>query len=102
MESVSNHQGRMAWGVWPQWVLASAIGFTIGSLLDFGFLSGIAVTVGVVQWLVLRRYLPSASRWILATFVGTLVGIFLGWALGMYGLNILGWLAVGISVCIAQ
>ena len=110
MESGNNSQGRMAWGLWPQWVLVSTVGFAIGPVLGGEFTRGItfitgfgtAVTVGVAQWLVLRRHLPQASWWLLATFVGIIVGGFLGWMFSIMYLDALCGLAIAIAVCIAQ
>lgn len=68
--------------LWLSWLLASTAGGAfIGAMAAptdfFWFLVMTGLVVGVAQWLVLRRYLPGAGWWILASalgwFLGTLV-----------------------------
>ena len=102
-------QGRRAgwdWNIWIQWILANAIGETVGlggtlvisallllnaqktmgvlpaaalAVLAGTFIEGI--TVGTAQWLVLRRPMKSIRWrvWVLATALGA----FVAWTLGM-------------------
>ena len=102
-------QGKRAgwdWNVWFQWILANAVGETVGlggtlviggllllnaqktmgvlpaaalAVLAGTFIEGI--TVGTAQWLVLRRPLKSIRWrvWVLATAIGA----FVAWTLGM-------------------
>jgi hypothetical protein len=102
-------QGRRAgwdWNIWFQWILANAIGETVGlggtlvisallllnaqktmgvlptaalAVLAGTFIEGI--TVGTAQWLVLRRPMKSIRWrvWVLATAIGA----FVAWTLGM-------------------
>jgi len=94
------------WNVWLQWILANAVGETVGlggtlvigglllvnaqetmgavpaailAVLAGTFIEGI--TVGTAQWLVLRRPINGIRwrLWVLATAIGA----FIAWALGM-------------------
>ena len=69
------------------WILASIIGFGIGKNVSDpvaqaisgplgSALGGLAIgtSLGVVQWLVLRRHIPEARWWILATAIAWAVG----------------------------
>ena len=78
--------------VWLGWVLASTIGWVIGfgigfflfdqigsivyidgdELLAYVALPSIGISLGMLQWLVLRHQLPQAGWWILASLVGYL------------------------------
>ena len=102
-------QGKQAgwdWNIWIQWILANAVGETVGlggTLVIGGLLllnaqntmgvvpaASLAVlagtliegiTVGTAQWLVLRRPIKSIRWrvWVLATAIGA----FVAWTLGM-------------------
>ncbi len=86
------------WGFWLWWVLASAVGWSAGGYLGsaagwglsrdiaiVGYGAGAAgggIAAGVLQWLVLRRQIARASRWVLAsTVAGAVIGV-VGVALG--------------------
>jgi hypothetical protein len=114
VQRVARQQGsgraRTGWGwsLWSRWVLANALGETVGLgatalvgvglVLSLGEASGLAVlalaagmvlagtliegvSVGTAQWLVLRRPLPALGwrAWTLATAAGA----FVAWTLGM-------------------
>jgi len=108
MSSTTIHEKRVGWdwNVWFQWILANAIGETLGlggTLLIGGLLlvnaqktMGVVVAtslavlagtfiegmvVGTAQWLVLRRPINSIRWrvWVLATALGA----FVAWTLGM-------------------
>ena len=102
-------QGRRAgwdWNIWFQWILANAIGETVGlggtlvisallllnaqktmgvlpaaalAVLAGTFIEGI--TVGTAQWLVLRRPMKSIRWWVWV--LATAIGAFVAWTLGM-------------------
>ncbi len=79
------------------WVLASSVGLAVGfavalavlaavglaggshfsggagALVLFGAVAG--ASVGIAQWLVLRRHIPGAGWWVLASIVGTGAGV---------------------------
>ena len=66
------------------WVLVSAIGWAMGSIVFFysyyryTFWSGLVVAgavVGIMQWLVLRRHISQAGWWILASAGGVVAGL---------------------------
>lgn len=102
-------------GLWLRWVLANAVGETIGlggtalvaaavfyagegtgeyaavALAGLAVMAGTLIegtVVGTAQWLVLRRPLPGMSwrRWVLATGAGA----FVAWTLGMVPSTVLG------------
>lgn len=69
------------WWVLPSWILASAAGFSVGSLTESvmstsGGIKVLApVTAGgtaaaVLQWPALRRHIPRAGRWVATVIVG--------------------------------
>jgi hypothetical protein len=70
------------------WGLASALGFglAIGAVIASGTDENFAVAgllmaaifgaaSGILQWLILRRKVPRAGRWLLANLLGSLVGM---------------------------
>ena len=94
----------VGWAFWFRWVLANALALTISveasryypvvnaalgktlgqsavatTMAVLSFLSGIliAILVGMLQWLVLRRYVRWAKQWWIATSVGWIVGSFI-------------------------
>ena len=108
MSSTARQEIRAGWdwNVWLQWILANAVGETVGlggtlvigalllmnaqeamgaipaailAVLAATFVEGI--TVGTAQWLVLRRPINSIRWriWVLATAIGA----FIAWTLGM-------------------
>lgn len=85
------------WGFWWRWVLASALGWSLAGLAALGgqyFASGAvffaSLVAAVPQWLVLRRFLPHASLWLLMTAVGWLAMWFTGYFLFFLGGVVLG------------
>ncbi len=108
MSSTAMQETRAGWdwNIWLQWILANAVGETVGlggtlvigglllvnaqetmgavpaailAVLAGTFIEG--VTVGTAQWLVLRRPINSIRWrvWVLATAIGA----FIAWTLGM-------------------
>jgi hypothetical protein len=62
---------RFSWRLWLCWVLVTAWGLLVGSFvggLEGGVVGG--VLAGVLQWLMLRRHIPRAGWWVLATTLG--------------------------------
>ncbi|MDX2215445.1 MAG: hypothetical protein SFY66_19435 [Oculatellaceae cyanobacterium bins.114] len=65
-----------------QWIAATALAGAIVGALEAGgfqflatiFLSGFVVGMG--QWFILRRLIPKASRWIIASSVGWILGTY--------------------------
>jgi len=88
-------QPSVGWGFWWLWVLLTLLGLGVGFLVGFvlghlvlGNVSvgiGIGAVVGLFQWLLLRKRIPHASWWILATVIGLFV------PLGLYGIVWLIW-----------
>lgn len=64
-------RARVVWRFWFQWVLVTAVSWAVGVL--GGVLFG--AVVGVAQWLVLRRHIPRAGWWVLASTVGWFVAL---------------------------
>ena len=81
----------VGWRLWLGWLLASSIGWALGLAGGFAFGFGIGgvvsgtasmgvfgailgVSIGTLQWLVLRRWISRAGWWVLATAVGMGVG----------------------------
>jgi hypothetical protein len=100
------------------WVLASMVGlavslalvFTVVFALNMGAVGAVVgASVGIAQWLVLRRRVYRASWWVLANTVGVAVGGALGVAVGGAvvasaggGVGEVEALAVGIAMAIAM
>ena len=94
---LATRRDRLKWvGIWT---IVTALGWSIpatavvvgfsghedadvafGALVVTSSLTG--VSVGVGQWLVLRRWMPAASRWIVATALGWLVAFPVGLVVG--------------------
>ena len=94
---LATRRSRLKWvGIWT---IATALGWSMpatavvagfsghedgdvafGTLAVASSLTG--VSVGVGQWLVLRRWMPAASRWIVATALGWLVAFPVGLVVG--------------------
>ena len=80
---------RHKWNLLIQWVLASTLGWTIGLDLALAVSAEsvvvgafVGTTVGISQWLVLRRHVPLPWWWIPSSAIGsaaaTVVGAFVG------------------------
>jgi len=57
-------------GFWLQWVLASMLGFAVGApignaVIDWIFTALFGAAGGFMKWLVLRRQIAGAGRWVL-------------------------------------
>ncbi|UCF06623.1 MAG: hypothetical protein JSV33_06245 [bacterium] len=84
------------WRFWLQWVLVSCVGYAVGCLAGFvlGHLLlgnvmigiGTGAVTGLLQWLLLRRYIRQSGWWVLASTLG------LGVSLGLYGIVHLVWM----------
>lgn len=77
------------WLFWPLWVLAGALGWAIGFFITSRTLPGMpgmflpldiirhviyGLAIGMLQWLVLRRYVTGAAWWLLAWVLAAVVG----------------------------
>lgn len=94
---LSNRPAR--WNFWCQWVLATVIaGYTLSSIVYFltrisdvgssplGFYPSFLVRTalnGVIQSLVLSRYISGFKWWVLASILGAIVGLALYAVLGL-------------------
>jgi hypothetical protein len=82
----------IGWDFWFQWVLASTIGVAVLFALIFAvamlvgaivggeaedkvpFVPFVGLSFGIMQWLILRRYMPRAGWWVLASTLGWILG----------------------------
>jgi len=105
------------WRIWIQWVLASAVACAValtvtGAMIRAGSLNAavvwavfglvIGASLGITQWLVLRRQIPQAYMWLLASAVGGAVAGILGFAMGGPAGGPLGGAVIGASLGIPQ
>ena len=79
--NMNDERAKIGWGDWGWWLLACIVGFMLGFVVanatfGFGAPAGIVigVSLGIAQWLVLRRYIARAGWWVLASIVGLAVG----------------------------
>jgi len=61
---------NIATGFWLRWVLASMLGFAVGApignaVTDWAFTALFGAAGGFMKWLVLRRQIAGAGRWVL-------------------------------------
>jgi len=94
-EMTMSRQKRLSrgWMLWLQWVLAGILGWVVsGAIAGYVYtamearlgdiaaaitgLYVLGVTVGVAQWLVLRRCMTRTGWWVLASTIGTAVGAY--------------------------
>jgi len=117
-----------AWSLLAGWTLASLIGWAAGlaagivltlvagrlpglnedRVLAYATLAALGLTTGVAQGVVMRRYLPRPSRWVVATLAGYLLGlaVLAGgnaaglWSAGLWDdLLLLGFVGAAIGAC---
>jgi serine/threonine-protein kinase len=65
----------MDWALWFYWIMATTLGWILGSLLFAGIpvvISG--VTIAAFQWAVLYKRIPNAWRWVVASSIGWIAG----------------------------
>jgi len=91
------------WAFWYKWIMATTLGWVLGSLLFPGLgplLAGFAI--GVLQWLVLQQRLTRPWTWILATAIGWAAG----WAINLFlspgNLDLIGSMVIGVTTGISQ
>jgi hypothetical protein len=87
-----HHDTSVGWDFWFQWVLASTIGVAVLFALIFAvamlvgaivggeaedkvpFVPFVGLSFGIMQWLILRRYMPRAGWWVLVSTLGWILG----------------------------
>ena len=110
---------QVGWGFWLWWVLASFVGWTVGSFVsdEVGDVMGavwfdslglivLGATIGGMQWLVLHRHVSWAGRWAVANIAGWIVGaamnlpagLAVGWGVGLVVAGVLQWLVLRLAV----
>ena len=89
---------QLPWAVWPLWVTASAVGSGLvafaydwyqrtsrdGQSVPIVITAGLVILTlpAILQWLVVRRWVPQAGWWIGASAVGNFLGFFpIGWGI---------------------
>jgi hypothetical protein len=73
------------WRVGLWWTGATAVGVAVGMTAGTRLAGVIGpATLGLLQWLVLRRHISQASWWILATTVGGVLGLYVGSTAGFF------------------
>ena len=93
----------MDWALWFYWIMATTIGWLLGSLLFSGIpviISG--ATIAAFQWAVLYRRLHKAWRWAIWSSLGWIAGYILTLILFPENLEILLGPVIGGTVGIAQ
>lgn len=103
---MNTERTNIGWGFWIAWILASIVGFGMGSLIgmsvsyallpemgitdEFGvahllmFGTMLGTTSGFLQWVVLREKVAQAGWWVLASAMGFAIA---GGTLGTIGIN---------------
>jgi hypothetical protein len=109
MATMRIERPKVGWRVWLGWMLActasAAVALTVtGALVRAGSLNAAVVwavfglvigpSLGITQWLVLRRQIPQAYMWVLASAMGGPVGGPLGGAVIGASLGIPQWLVL--------
>ncbi len=111
-------KSSLDWGLWLWWLLATAVGWAggwavinwashlywgIGVGIDVAFVAYVVLgtTVGIMQWLVLRRRVPRSGLWILACAVSITTGSYVSQVMWMYDIIVFG-AVFGVLVGITQ
>ena len=98
---MSTDRRHVSWLLWLWWVAAGAIGGGVGGTLaaplltigdsdwilaanSYVYLIVAGVVTGVLQWLLLRRYIRGAGWWVLATVIGWQAGFAAVGAIGLF------------------
>lgn len=117
MATMRIERAKVGWRVWLGWMLAcvasAAMALTVtGAVVGAGSLNAVVVwavfglvigaSLGITQWLVLRRQIPQAYMWLLASAVGGAVAGILGFAMGGPAGGPLGGAVIGASLGIPQ
>lgn len=91
------------WAFWFQWIMATTLGWILGRFLlpNLAFVM-IGITMGILQWFVLRGHIHKAWRWIIATVFGWTAGSTLILFLVADGMEFLAGVILGITVGTAQ
>lgn len=91
------------WAFWFLWIMATTLGWILGRFLLPNLATVIiGVTLGVMQWLVIRERIPKAWRWIVVTIIGWIFGSLLIQYLVTDGGEFLAGTILGCTVGIAQ
>lgn len=117
MATMRIERAKVGWRVWLGWMLAcaasAAVALTVtGAAVRAGSLNAavvwaafgavIGASLGITQWLVLRRQIPQAYLWVLASGLGGVAVGALGFAMGGAVGGPLGGAVIGASLGIPQ
>ena len=117
MATMRIERAKVGWRVWLGWMLAcaasAAVALTVtGAMVRAGspnaavvwavFGLVIGASLGITQWLVLRRQIPRAYMWLLASAVGGAVAGILGFAMGGPAGGPVGGSVIGAALGIMQ
>lgn len=117
MATMRIERAKVGWRVWLGWMLAcaasAAVALTVtGAMVRAGSLSAavvwavfglvIGASLGITQWLVLRRQIPRPYLWVLASVAGGAVAGVLGFSLGGPVGGPLGGAVIGAALGIMQ
>jgi hypothetical protein len=59
------------WLLWVQWVLVTTLGWAVGWIIsEFA----VGITVGLAQWVLLRKQIERSELWVLASGIGWAAG----------------------------
>lgn len=110
MRSTRHPPAQAGWPLALRWTIANTAGWSVGLSSGFAIvgrfseiigqalspLSGdlsialvgamvgtMTIPVGILQWIVLRREIDHAGRWVLASTIGWIIGLALGWSASM-------------------
>ena len=89
--------------LWFEWIMATTMGWLIGSLLFAGLaflISGYVVALS--QFFVLNQHIHKAWRWIIASGLGWTAGWFVSYLLVPKELDVLSSLVLGLALGVAQ
>jgi hypothetical protein len=93
----------MDWALWFYWIMATSVGWLLGSLLFSGIpvvISGVAVAA--FQWAVLYKRIHKAWRWVIVSSLGWIAGYILLVVIFKTYFNLLSGPILGGAVGVAQ
>lgn len=99
----NTHAKTLDWALWFYWIMATTVGWILGSFLFSGIPVVVAgVAVAALQSAVLYKRIPKAWRWFLVSSVGWITGYVLFILFFASNLGLLLGPVVGVAVGVAQ
>ena len=69
---------KVGYSLWFRWVIACTIGLSIGistfEMVGFWGVAAFGVSVGIFQWLALRKYVSKVNSWVWWSTIGSTIG----------------------------